>query len=322
MKNPVLLSVRNYKQHFPINKSLTVHAVNGISFDLRKGEIFGLVGESGCGKSTVARAIMGIYTPTEGEIYFKDFLISEKRSYREHKKDIQRNMQVIFQDSAAALNPRMKVADIIAEPLVINRVYPDRVRLRAEVDKLLTLVGLDTSYGNKFPAEISGGQRQRVAIARSIAVNPELIVADEPVASLDVSIQAQIVNLLMKLQKERNLTMLFIAHDLSVVKYISDRIGVMYLGKIVELADSSNLYMSPKHPYTRALLSAVPIADPDVSAKKEHIMLKGDVPSAVNPPTGCRFAGRCKECMEICRKVEPHMTEIETGHYVACHLYD
>ena len=165
MKNPALLSVRNYKQHFPINKSLTVHAVNGISFDLRKGEIFGLVGESGCGKSTVARAIMGIYTPTEGEIYFKDFLISEKRSYREHKKDIQRNMQVIFQDSAAALNPRMKVADIIAEPLVINRVYPDKVRLRAEVDKLLTLVGLDTSYGNKFPAEISGGQRQRVAIA-------------------------------------------------------------------------------------------------------------------------------------------------------------
>ena len=191
MKNPVLLSVRNYKQHFPINKSLTVHAVNGISFDLRKGEIFGLVGESGCGKSTVARAIMGIYTPTEGEICFKDFLISEKRSYREHKKDIQRNMQVIFQDSAAALNPRMKVADIIAEPLVINRVYPDKVRLRAEVDKLLTLVGLDTSYGNKFPAEISGGQRQRVAIARSIAVNPELIVADEPVASLDGSMASR-----------------------------------------------------------------------------------------------------------------------------------
>ena len=187
MKNPVLLSVRNYKQHFPINKSLTVRAVNGISFDLRRGEIFGLVGESGCGKSTVARAIMGIYTPTEGEIYFKGFLITEKRSYREHKKDIQRNMQVIFQDSAAALNPRMKVADIIAEPLVINRLYPDKGRMRAEVDKLLTLVGLDTSYGNKFPAEISGGQRQRVAIARSIAVNPELIVADEPVASHEIA---------------------------------------------------------------------------------------------------------------------------------------
>ena len=251
MKNPALLSVRNYKQHFPINKSLTVHAVNGISFDLRKGEIFGLVGESGCGKSTVARAIMGIYTPTEGEIYFKDFLISEKRSYREHKKDIQRNMQVIFQDSAAALNPRMKVADIIAEPLVINRVYPDKVRLRAEVDKLLTLVGLDTSYGNKFPAEISGGQRQRVAIARSIAVNPELIVADEPVASLDVSIQAQIVSLFQR--------------------YLCDRVGVMYEGRLVELAPAKELFGNPLHPYTRALLSAIPVPDPVYERSKKII---------------------------------------------------
>ena len=257
MKNPVLLSVRNYKQHFPINKSLTVHAVNGISFDLRKGEIFGLVGESGCGKSTVARAIMGIYTPTEGEICFKDFLISEKRSYREHKKDIQRNMQVIFQDSAAALNPRMKVADIIAEPLVINRVYPDKVRLRAEVDKLLTLVGLDTSYGNKFPAEISGGQRQRVAIARSIAVNPELIVADEPVASLDVSIQAQIVSLF--------------AHDLSMVEFLCDRVGVMYEGRLVELAPAKELFGNPLHPYTRALLSAIPVPDPVYERSKKII---------------------------------------------------
>ena len=248
MKNPALLSVRNYKQHFPINKSLTVHAVNGISFDLRKGEIFGLVGESGCGKSTVARAIMGIYTPTEGEIYFKDFLISEKRSYREHKKDIQRNMQVIFQDSAAALNPRMKVTDIIAEPLVINRVYPDKVRLRAEVDKLLTLVGLDTSYGNKFPAEISGGQRQRVAIARSIAVNPELIVADEPVASLAVSIQAQFV-----------------------VRYLCDRVGVMYEGRLVELAPAKELFGNPLHPYTRALLSAIPVPDPVYERSKKII---------------------------------------------------
>ena len=258
MKNPVLLSVRNYKQHFPINKSLTVRAVNGISFDLRRGEIFGLVGESGCGKSTVARAIMGIYTPTEGEIYFKGFLISEKRSYREHKKDIQRNMQVIFQDSAAALNPRMKVADIIAEPLVINRLYPDKGRMRAEVDKLLTLVGLDTSYGNKFPAEISGGQRQRVAIARSIAVNPELIVADEPVASLDVSIQAQIVSLFQHLQRQHGFTFLFIAHDLSMVRYLCDRVGVMYEGKLVELAPAKELFGNRLHTYTRALISAIP----------------------------------------------------------------
>ena len=271
MKNPVLLSVRNYKQHFPINKSLTVHAVNGISFDLRKGEIFGLVGESGCGKSTVARAIMGIYTPTEGEICFKDFLISEKRSYREHKKDIQRNMQVIFQDSAAALNPRMKVADIIAEPLVINRVYPDKVRLRAEVDKLLTLVGLDTSYGNKFPAEISGGQRQRVAIARSIAVNPELIVADEPVASLDVSIQAQIVSLFQHLQRQHGFTFLFIAHDLSMVRYLCDRVGVMYEGRLVELAPAKELFGNPLHPYTRALLSASPVPDPVYERSKKII---------------------------------------------------
>lgn len=258
-------------QHFPISKSLTVRAVNGISFDLRKGEIFGLVGESGCGKSTVARAIMGIHTPTEGEIYFKDFLISEKRSYREHRKDIQRNMQVIFQDSAAALNPRMKVADIIAEPLVINRICRDRARLRAEVDKLLALVGLDMSYGGKFPGEISGGQRQRVAIARSIAVNPELIVADEPVASLDVSIQAQIVSLFQHLQRRHNFTFLFIAHDLSMVRYLCDRVGVMYAGRLVELAPAKELFETPLHPYTRALLSAIPVPDPVYERSKNII---------------------------------------------------
>ena len=231
MKNPALLSVRNYKQHFPINKSLTVHAVNGISFDLRKGEIFGLVGESGCGKSTVARAIMGIYTPTEGEICFKDFLISEKRSYREHKKDIQRNMQVIFQDSAAALNPRMKVADIIAEPLVINRVYPDRVRLRAEVDKLLTLVGLDTSYGNKFPAEISGGQRQRVAIARALLADCPVLVLDEATSALDSESEALVQDALSKLMRGR--TCIVVAHRLSTVASL-DRIVVLDHGKITE----------------------------------------------------------------------------------------
>lgn len=270
MKNPVLLSVRNYKQHFPINKSLTVHAVNGISFDLRKGEIFGLVGESGCGKSTVARAIMGIYTPTEGEICFKDFLISEKRSYREHKKDIQRNMQVIFQDSAAALNPRMKVADIIAEPLVINRVYPGKVRLRAEVDKLLTLVGLDTSYGN----QVSGRDLRRATPARrhrrSIAVNPELIVADEPVASLDVSIQAQIVSLFQHLQRQHGFTFLFIAHDLSMVRYLCDRVGVMYEGRLVELAPAKSFWEPPASLYPCAALRHSRTGSCLRTLKKDH----------------------------------------------------
>lgn len=262
MNNQILLSVRNYKQRFTIKKSLTVQAVNGISFDVRKGEIFGLVGESGCGKSTVARAVMGLYTPTEGEIFFRDYLISDKRSYRKHKKDIQRNMQVIFQDSAAALNPRMKVADIIAEPLVINRIFPDREQRRSEVEKLLALVGLDTRHGNAFPGELSGGQRQRVAIARSIAVNPALIVADEPVASLDVSIQAQIVTLFQHLQQEHYFAFLFIAHDLSLVRYLCNRVGVMYAGRLVELAPTQELFENPVHPYTKALLSAVPVPDP------------------------------------------------------------
>lgn len=269
--NNVLLSVRNYTQHFPVSASLTIYAVNGISFDLRRGEIFGLVGESGCGKSTVARAIMGITIPTAGEIRFKDFLISDKRSYREHRKDIQRNMQVIFQDSAAALNPRMKVSEIIAEPFIINRLFPDRVRRQAEVDRLLTLVGLDTGYGNKFPGEISGGQRQRVAIARSIAMNPELIVADEPVASLDVSIQAQIVTLFQHLQRQHNFTFLFIAHDLSMVRYICNRVGVMCAGKLVELAPTKELFQKPQHPYTQALLSAIPTPDPLYERSKKII---------------------------------------------------
>ena len=238
MKNPALLSVRNYKQHFPINKSLTVHAVNGISFDLRKGEIFGLVGESGCGKSTVARAIMGIYTPTEGEIYFKDFLISEKRSYREHKKDIQRNMQVIFQDSAAALNPRMKVADIIAEPLVINRVYPDKVRLRAEVDKLLTLVGLDTSYGNKFPAEISGGQRQRVAIARALARKPEILVFDDSFSALDYRTDAKLREGLSK--QLHDTTKIIVAQRISTIRH-ADKIIVLDRGEAVGIGTHEEL---------------------------------------------------------------------------------
>ena len=246
MSSQILLSVRNYSQHFVVNRALTVRAVNGISFDLRKGEVFGLVGESGCGKSTVARGIMGIYTPTGGEILFRDYPITEKRSYRLHRRDVQRNIQVIFQDSAAALNPRMTVAEIIAEPLVINRVHADKARLRAEVGRLLGLVGLDAGYGNKLPGELY----------------PELIVADEPVASLDVSIQAQIISLFQHLQRQHGFTFLFIAHDLSMVRYLCDRVGVMYAGKLVETAPAKELFENPLHPYTRALLSAVPVPDP------------------------------------------------------------
>ena len=258
----------------------SVPALQNVSLSIEAGSFTVLCGRSGCGKSTVARAIMGIYTPTEGEICFKDFLISEKRSYREHKKDIQRNMQVIFQDSAAALNPRMKVADIIAEPLVINRVYPDRVRLRAEVDKLLTLVGLDTSYGNKFPAEISGGQRQRVCIARALAMNPEIIIADESVSALDVSVRAQIINLLLALQKEFRIAFLFISHDMAVIERVCHRVAVMYLGQIVELGSRRDVFENPLHPYTKRLMSAVPIPDPS-RRTMSHTLLTGEIPSPV-----------------------------------------
>ena len=294
-------------------------AVDQVSFSIEKGKTFGLVGESGSGKSTIGKAILRYHKPTGGEIFYEGTEIGamgEKELLPYRKK-----MQSVFQDPYSSLDPSHTVQDIICEPMAIHKMYTPKER-KERAKELIRVVGLKEQDLLKYPHEFSGGQRQRISIARALSVNPEFLFCDEPISALDVSIQAQIVNLLMKLQKERNLTMLFIAHDLSVVKYISDRIGVMYLGKIVELADSSNLYMNPKHPYTRALLSAVPIADPDVSAKKEHIMLKGDVPSAVNPPTGCRFAGRCKDCMEICRKVEPHMTENESGHYVACHLYD
>lgn len=262
MTSAFILNVRGLKQHFRINDALTIKAVDGVSFAVRPGEIFGLVGESGSGKSTVARSIMGIYPPTEGEILFKGHVISEKKAYRRHKADIQRSMQVIFQDSAASLNPRMKIADIIAEPLVIHKVYPESEQRREEVNRLLQLVGLDEGYGTRWPGELSGGQRQRVAIARALAARPELIVADEPVASLDVSIQAQIINLFQELQRERRFAFLFIAHDLAMVRYLCDRVGVMFAGKMVEAAPVESLFTSPRHPYTRALLSAIPLPDP------------------------------------------------------------
>lgn len=262
MTQPPLVCVRNYVQHFRMSRSLTIQAVNGISLNLYRGEIFGLVGESGSGKSTLARAIMGIYTPTAGEVYFKEQRVSDARSSAKSRADIQRNMQCIFQDSAAALNPHMTVFDIVAEPLRLNGLYAGPGELQARVHELMDSVGLDRAYASKTPGEISGGQRQRAAIARSIGPDPDLIVGDEPIASLDVSIQAQIVNLFQTLQRQKGFTFLFISHDLSMVRYLCTRVGVMYRGKIVELAPTEELFAHPLHPYTQTLLCAIPLPDP------------------------------------------------------------
>jgi peptide/nickel transport system ATP-binding protein len=266
-----VVRVQNYTQHFRVSRSFTVKAVRGVSFDLRRGEVFGLVGESGCGKSTIARAMMGLYTPTSGEIYFRNSLVSEKRSYWRNRREIQRGMQIIFQDSAAALNPRMTAEEIVSEPLVISRIYDDKRALKDRVTELLTMVGLDGLYHTKCPPELSGGQRQRVAIARSIALNPQVIVADEPVASLDVSIQAQIMTLFQHLQKRHKFAFLFIAHDLSMVRFLCDRVGVMYAGRFVEMAPTDDLFDTPRHPYTRALLSATPVPDPRTERHKKVV---------------------------------------------------
>jgi oligopeptide transport system ATP-binding protein len=288
-----LLRVVDYHKHFHVNKNLIVKAVDGITFEVRRGEVFSLVGESGSGKSTVAKAVMGIYPANKGEIYFKDHLVSDKRSYAKSKKLIQRDIQIIFQDSAAALNPRMRVFDIIAEPLVVNKVFHSKHSLRERVAELMLQVGLDSLFMSKYPNEISGGQRQRVAIARAIGLNPELIVADEPVASLDVSIQAQIINLFEYLRHEKHFTFFFIAHDLSLVRYISDRVGVMYAGKIVEISTTKQLFSNPRHPYTQSLLSAIPVPDPDYEKQKP---LLGFNKSTFNP--------------------KGHMKAVAEGHYV------
>jgi peptide/nickel transport system ATP-binding protein len=266
-----IVKVKNYAQHFRVSRSFIVKAVRDVSFDLRRGEVFGLVGESGCGKSTVARAIMGLYTPTAGEIYFRNCLVSKRRSYGRNRREIQRGMQVIFQDSAVALNPRMTVEEIVSEPLVIARLHNDKQVLNDRVSELLTMVGLDSLYRTKCPPELSGGQRQRVAIARSIALKPEVIIADEPVASLDVSIQAQIVTLFQRLQREYKFAFLFIAHDLSLVHFLCDRVGVMYAGRLVEVAPTDDLFDAPQHPYTRALLSATPVPDPRTERHKKVV---------------------------------------------------
>lgn len=322
--NSILLDVRNLKKYFPITQGILVQkkvadvkAVDGVTFHVKQGETLGLVGESGCGKSTTGRTILQLYRPTEGQVIFRGKDLAQLKG--EELRQMRSDMQMIFQDPYASLNPRMTVGDIIAEPLEVHNIAKGKER-KERVQELLQIVGLNPYFINRYPHEFSGGQRQRIGIARSIAVNPDFIVCDEPISALDVSIQAQIINLLEELQEHLGLTYLFIAHDLSVVRHISDRVAVMYLGKIVELTDSRALYANPLHPYTRALLSAVPIPDPLIEEKRERIILVGDVPSPVNPPKGCRFHTRCPLAIPICKEVTPEWRDVGNGHFVECHV--
>ncbi|HTI53802.1 MAG TPA: dipeptide ABC transporter ATP-binding protein [Verrucomicrobiae bacterium] len=322
MPDTALLRVKNLKKYFPIRGGLfsrevaRVHAVDDVTFDLMKGETLGLVGESGCGKSTTGRCILRLIEPTAGEVWFDDKNVTtlDKRSLRHLRRD----MQIIFQDPYASLNPRMTVGSIIGEALVIHKLAKSKRERDERVVHLLETVGLNADHLRRYPHEFSGGQRQRIGIARALAVSPKLIVADEPVSALDVSIQAQVINLLEDLQKQFNLTYLFIAHDLSVVEHISTRVAVMYLGKIVEIAPAKELYTNPKHPYTEALLSAVPIPDPAV--KRKRILLEGDVPSPIKPPSGCRFHTRCPVRVPSCSENEQVLKEVSPGHWVACQV--
>ncbi len=324
-KDEILLEVRDLKQHFPIKHSHNViRAVDGISFSLKKGETLGLVGESGCGKSTTARAINYLYTPTSGDIVLDGVKLTELS--KKEMAAVRKDMQMVFQDPYASLNPRMTVNQIILEPLKINRnrgvINMTPREMDKRVEELMEIVGLGRNLKNRFPHEFSGGQRQRIGIARALALNPKLILLDEPVSALDVSIQSQVLNLLTKLQKEFGLTYLFIAHDLAVVKYISDRVAVMYLGKLVEVSPSAELYDKPLHPYTQALLSAVPIPDPEVEKTRQRIILEGDVPSPDKVQKGCYFCERCPKVMDKCRSNIPELKTIEGKHQVACWLYE
>lgn len=314
----VLISVRNLKKYFP-TKAGPLKAVDNISFDIKRGETLGLVGESGCGKSTAGRAIIRLHEPTDGEIYLEGKNILEYKGLKEMRK-MRQEMQIVFQDPYSSLNPRMSTFDLIAEPLRVNKLTNNQKELEDQVYKMMETVGLARRLAGSFPHELDGGRRQRIGVARALMLKPKFLVLDEPVSALDVSIQAQILNLMDHLQEEFGLTYLFISHDLSVVRHISDRIAVMYLGQIVELGPYARLFNNPLHPYTRALLSAIPI--PKVGVKRERIFLEGDVPSPVNPPVGCRFAGRCKHCMEICKTNPVELKEVEPGHFVACHLYN
>jgi oligopeptide/dipeptide ABC transporter, ATP-binding protein, C-terminal domain len=322
--NKVLVEVRDLKMHFPIHAGVLrkrvgeVKAVDGISFDIYEGETLGLVGESGCGKSTAGRAILRLYDITEGTIRIDGVEIGH--TPQPDLRKMRPTMQMVFQDPQASLNPRMSVAAIIGEPLD-EHARLSKAEKREKVLSLMDAVGLNRDFANRYPHEFSGGQRQRIGIARALALNPKFIVCDEPIAALDVSIQAQVVNLLEDLQEEFGLTYLFISHDLSMVRHIADRVAVMYLGRVVELASRETLFADPKHPYTQALLSAVPEPDPWLEEKVERILLQGDVPSPSNPPKGCNFCTRCPQVMDICREIDPLGQEIAPGHQVACHLY-
>lgn len=318
-----LLRVEDLKIYYPVagsgfGKKEFVKAVDGVTFEVKKGEVFGIVGESGCGKSTLGRGVCKLENLTSGHVYLDGEDITEYNDRR--MRSIRKKVQMVFQDPYASLNPRMSVFDIIAEPLLVHHLYQDKADLEKKVLDLLHRVGLDDYHANRYPHEFSGGQRQRIGIARALAVEPSLIIADEPVSALDVSIQAQVLNLLNELKHDLDLTYIFVAHDLSVVEYISDRVGVMYLGNFVEVGEKEKIYSNPMHPYMQALLSAVPVPDP--TAKRERILLEGSIPSAHKPPTGCKFHTRCPKCMECCKTQAPERYEVDDGHYVYCHLYD
>jgi len=318
-----LLTVNDLKVHFPITRGILsktagyVYAVDGVSFLLAAGETLGIVGESGCGKTTAGLAILRLIEPTDGQVIFQGKDISLMNSHE--RQTLRRQMQIIFQDPYSSLNPRMTLNRTLADPMKIHGLYPGAER-KARIAYLLKTVGLTPEQGRRYPHEFSGGQRQRIGIARALALNPQLVIGDEPVSALDVSIQAQIINLLIDLQEEFQLSYIIISHDLAVVEYICDRIVVMYLGKVAEMADYREIYTNPKHPYTQSLLSAVPV--PDLNAKSERIILGGDVPSPINPPSGCRFHPRCPRRMDICSREEPPLEDLAEGHWVACHLYD
>ncbi|WP_164667598.1 ABC transporter ATP-binding protein [Virgibacillus doumboii] len=315
-----ILQISGLRKYFNMGKGRTLQAVNDVTFHVNKGETFGLVGESGCGKTTIGRTIMGLYDKTAGDVIYDGRNVHDLDDKERFK--FYRSMQMIFQDPYASLNPRSTVKEVIAEPMEVHGMFPKKKEQLDRVYQLLEEVGLNREHANRYPHEFSGGQRQRIGIARALALDPDFIIADEPISALDVSVQAQVVNLLKELQDEKGLTFLFIAHDLSMVKQISDRIGVMYLGNMAELTTSDALYENPLHPYTQALLSAIPIPDPDIEDSRERIILDGDLPSPVNPPSGCVFRTRCPMAMEVCSVKTPQWQEVEKDHYVACHLYD